>query len=212
MGHTWVYIMLRADGLRKLGCTIDVTARRTQLYVQTGVKHVLETAWKMPDAEGRMTERLAHLKLKPMRATDCNSIECYPMSRAVITEAVLWATRHAKELCEAEAPGELTDDQVLAIAAGEAVEVLRQQATRGAVAWREMVRKAQISADEVIPDDEAEQMLADFHAFCMPDPGRMIRQDGQFIYLDPGSDLHEIKISRRHLERIIDGAKRRLPV
>lgn len=206
MGHAWVYIMLRADGLRKLGCTLDVSNRRAQLRVQTGVKHVLETSWKMPDAEARMTERLAHLKLRPLRATECSSIECYHLSRARIAEVVLWAAGLAKGLCEAEEPGPLTDDQVLAIAAGQAGDVLLQQATRGIMAWREMVRNAQISADEVIPDDVAAQMISDFHAYCAPPPGRMVRKDGRFVFESPGTDLDGTQVSRERLERLIKQA------
>lgn len=203
MGYAWVYIMLRADGLRKLGCTIDVTARRAQLYVQTGVRHVLETAWKLPEAEARMTERLSHLKLMPMRASDCNSIECYPLSRAAITEVVLWAGGPAKELCVDGVPVDLTDQQIIEIASSGSVPELLQKAKRGQMTWKAMVRRVQDNVPDNTPEEIAEKMIQDFHTFCFPPPGQLIRREGKFVFLSPGTDLHEKRISRDRLERLI---------
>lgn len=204
MGHAWVYIMLRADGLRKLGCSADVTSRRAQLIFQTGIKHVLETSWKMPDGEARMTERLAHLRLKELRATDCNSIECYPLSRAHLRDVVLWAIGAAKALCaEGAPPEELADQQIIEIASNGSIPALLQQAKRGQMTWKAMVRRAQDNVPDDTPEEIAEKLIKDFHAFCFPPPGQLVRREGRFVFLSPGTDLHERRISRERLERLI---------
>ena len=64
-GYAWIYVMQRADNIRKVGCTIDVPDRRRQLHAGTQVAHQFEKAWRMPEAEARLAERLVHLKLKP---------------------------------------------------------------------------------------------------------------------------------------------------
>lgn len=211
-GFGWVYVMQRADGVRKVGCSADVADRRIKLHAVTGIKHKFERAWKMPLAEARLAERLIHLKLKPQLCPGLRSREVYRLPLKRIREVVEWASKLAADAYARGVPKDLSDEEVIQIAARDD-DALVQMATRGAVAWRSLLHGVRVRADEDISEDVAEQMIADFHAFCEPAPGRMIRRDGKFVFLCPGwVDLHEKVISRSHLAKIIDGAKRRLPV
>ena len=191
---------------------MDVADRRAQLEALTGVKHQFEKAWSMVDAEARLAERLIHLKLRPLLVKGRKSVEVYKLSLKRIREIVEWAMRLSKEVYARGVPRDLTDDEVVDIASKDDPDIaLVEMATRGACNWRDVLKTARWRVDDIVADDVAERMLSEFHEICFS-PGRMVREGGKFIYLDPGSDLHEIKVSRRHLERIIDGAKRRARV
>lgn len=213
IGIAWIYIMRRDDGIRKVGCSIDVPCRRRQLHSFTSVRHQFEKAWKLPEAEARLAERLTHLKLKPLLIRGRKSTEVYRLSVKRLQPVIEWAMRLAAEVLARGAPRELTDDDVIEIASQDDPEIaLIEMATRGAVAWRGMLGGARYRVDETVPDDVAGQMLREFHTICEPAPGWMIWQDGKFIFKCPGSDLHGKHIGRRQLEKIIDGARRRTRV
>lgn len=212
-GCAWIYVMRRGDGIRKVGCAMDVADRRAQLEAMTGVEHWFEKAWSMVDAEARLAERLIHLKLRPLLVKGRKSVEVYKLPIKRIREIVEWAMRLSTEVYARGVPRDLTDDEVVNIASQDDPDIaLVEMATRGACNWRGMLNTARGRIDEIIPDDVAERMLSEFHEICEPAPGWMIREDGKFIFKCPGSDLHDKWIGRRQLEKIISDQKRRTRV
>lgn len=84
----FVYVFLRADGLRKLGWTINVRRRRRLLAAQFGVPHQIERIWGgMGDWAAYRVECRAHLDLKPFRA-NVWSFEVYGLPLKRIADAV----------------------------------------------------------------------------------------------------------------------------
>lgn len=212
-GHAWIYVMRRGDGIRKVGCAMDVADRRAQLEALTGVKHQFEKAWSMPDAEARLAERLIHLKLRPLLVRGRKSVEVYKLSLKRIREVVEWGMSLSVKVHARGAPKDLSDEEVIELATQDDPEIaLVEMATRGAVAWRGLLSNARYRLDESVTEDVAIPMLREFHAICEPAPGWMVWQDGKFIFKWPGSDLHDKHIGRRQLERIIEGARRRTRV
>ena len=113
----YVYVMLRGDGIRKVGCSSDTSRRRSELRAATGLSHTLEMRWKMPAIAARIAERFVHLELRPHRHPDNFSLEVYRLSLEQIISAVKRCMALAREVCPTDMPVELTDAEVLEIAA-----------------------------------------------------------------------------------------------
>lgn len=75
----FVYVMRRADGVRKLGCTFDPDYRCRQLSNEMEIEYVIEKEWKMDNAIARAVERAAHKALKPYKYRLYEKIEYYKL-------------------------------------------------------------------------------------------------------------------------------------
>jgi hypothetical protein len=108
----YVYVMLRADGLRKVGCSRNTRKRRVMLNAGTGVKHTFEKSWKMPYAQARIAERLIHLDLKPRRCQAAGN-EVYFSTLQEIEKAVKNGCRLARQVCVDGTRKDLSDAEVV---------------------------------------------------------------------------------------------------
>lgn len=86
----FVYVFLRADGLRKLGWTRRLGRRRSVLSRVKGINHTIEMTWEMGDCSAFQVEQTAHWALRAHRmAID---IEVYALPLAELISAVEAAT------------------------------------------------------------------------------------------------------------------------
>lgn len=73
----YVYIFLREDGVRKVGWTVNVKQRRTQLRGMFGQKYIPEMSWEMGDKAAAVVEGKVHYLLRPFCVWGESSIELY---------------------------------------------------------------------------------------------------------------------------------------
>ena len=85
-GKGYVYIFLRADGLRKLGWTTSPPRRRSQLSNATGIAHEHEMTWEMGSRGAHRVEQMVHGALRALRHPF--SREVYGVPLAILVEAV----------------------------------------------------------------------------------------------------------------------------
>lgn len=81
----FVYVMRRADGIRKVGCSFDPDQRRRDLSNEMEIMYVIEKEWKMDNPVARAVERAVHKALKPHKFKLYEKIEYYrlPLKRIV---------------------------------------------------------------------------------------------------------------------------------
>lgn len=89
----YIYVMLRSDGLRKLGYAMNVVRRRTDLKAATGLKHTIEHIWAVP-ARAHAIEGCAHYELKRLKIKGHSSIELYDLPLERLVETVERAIEH----------------------------------------------------------------------------------------------------------------------
>jgi hypothetical protein len=89
----FVYIFLRADGLRKLGWTTSVLRRQSEHQAATGLLHDFEMSWEMGNRAALRVEQIAHSLLSGF---GCSwSREVYELPLAPIMAAVERAMERA---------------------------------------------------------------------------------------------------------------------
>lgn len=94
----FVYVMMRSDGFRKVGWTINVKQRRAILSSHTGIKHQIERVWDgMGDWAAYRVECQVHSELKPHRAHGSFCTEAYDLPLNVIAKTVEGAMRREAE-------------------------------------------------------------------------------------------------------------------
>jgi hypothetical protein len=79
----FVYIFLRADGLRKLGWTTSVSRRRSEHNLATGIVHDFEVAWEMGNRAALRVEQTAHNLLKGLSCDWSREVYDLPLARLV---------------------------------------------------------------------------------------------------------------------------------
>lgn len=85
----FIYVMLRADGLRKLGASVDARRRATQWTLATGVVHSVERVWELETTTVALRiETGLHRLLKHLRINGAGSSEAYAMSLGALSMLV----------------------------------------------------------------------------------------------------------------------------
>ncbi len=98
-----VYIMLRADGLRKVGWAANVRARRSALNSGYGIRHEIERVWNMGSAAAHWVETQVHRHLRD----EAVSREVYALSAGDIAATVeAWMAQ-----CAVTLPGGLNSEK-----------------------------------------------------------------------------------------------------
>lgn len=92
----FVYVFLRADGLRKVGWTINVKRRRTILSYERGIRHTVERFWPMGDWAAVLVESEAHSILRPLRVND-HGLEVYDATLQEVVDAVEAGMEHVRQ-------------------------------------------------------------------------------------------------------------------
>lgn len=75
----FVYVMVRHDGIRKVGLTVDLHSRRIQCSVQQGGRFEIERSWCMEYPHAVELEREVHLALRPERVIEPSREELYDL-------------------------------------------------------------------------------------------------------------------------------------
>lgn len=90
MREGFVYVFLRADGIRKLGWTINVHQRRSNCSTATGIRHEIEAFWRTDEATAQSVEGACHYALKAHRyATSYGkTLELYDLPLEPLVDAV----------------------------------------------------------------------------------------------------------------------------
>lgn len=83
----WVYVMRREDGIRKLGCTVNLPRRRSLLKSIYGPL-VTERTWRMSELAANWVETTVHGNLKPHRYKEGWALELYALSLRRLTMEV----------------------------------------------------------------------------------------------------------------------------
>lgn len=95
----YIYVMLRMDGVRKVGRTVDLRYRRYQHVKESGLQHDLEHAWGMSERATTLVEPLAHRMLRQWRFVDGLARELYAAPLNVIKPIVERAKRQVQKSC-----------------------------------------------------------------------------------------------------------------
>lgn len=83
----WIYVMVRQDGVRKLGFTANVSRRRSQLGGSYGSLRI-EKIWKMSWRSASYIEAKLHSDLKAFRYREGFARELYTLSLARLVHEV----------------------------------------------------------------------------------------------------------------------------
>ena len=89
----FLYVMRRADGVRKVGCSVDPQWRSKDLGYQYGTKFEVERVWGCK--KGRIAERIAHKMLRPRLHPERGQREFYKASLEELSVVVERAIKKA---------------------------------------------------------------------------------------------------------------------
>jgi hypothetical protein len=95
----FIYVMLRMDGIRKVGRTVNLNSRRYQHVKESGLQHDLEHAWGMSERSTMLVEPIAHRMLREWRFVDGMARELYAAPLNVIKPIVEKAKRQVQKSC-----------------------------------------------------------------------------------------------------------------
>lgn len=95
----YIYVMLRPDGIRKVGRTVNLQYRRYQHVRETGFPHELEHAWGMSERSTMLVEPVAHRMLREWRHVDGMARELYAAPLHVVKPIIEKAKRQVQKSC-----------------------------------------------------------------------------------------------------------------
>lgn len=96
----YIYVMLRLDGIRKVGRTVNLDYRRYQHVKESGLQHDLEHAWGMSERSTILVEPIAHRMLREWRHVDGMARELYSAPLHVIKPIIEKAKRQVQKSCQ----------------------------------------------------------------------------------------------------------------
>lgn len=96
----FVYVMRRADGIRKVGCAFNPDQRCLHLANEMDIEYVIEKDWEMENAVARAVERAVHKALKPHKKKLYEKIEYYRLPLKRIVEEI----QRARDMIEGPQP------------------------------------------------------------------------------------------------------------
>jgi hypothetical protein len=95
----YIYVMLRLDGIRKVGRTVNLQYRRYQHVKETGIPHELEHAWGMSERSTMLVEPIVHRLLREWRFVDGMARELYSAPLEIIRPVIEKAKMEAQKSC-----------------------------------------------------------------------------------------------------------------
>lgn len=96
----YIYVMLRLDGIRKVGRTVNLNSRRYQHVKESGLQHDLEHAWGMSERSTMLVEPIAHQMLREWRFVDGLARELYSAPLEIIKPVIEKAKRQVQKSCQ----------------------------------------------------------------------------------------------------------------
>lgn len=93
----FIYVMLRMDGVRKIGRTVNLNSRRYQHVKESGLQHDLEQAWGMSERSTLLVEPIIHKMLREWRHVDGMARELYSAPLHVIKPIIEKAKKQVQK-------------------------------------------------------------------------------------------------------------------
>lgn len=178
--HAYVYVMVRSDGIRKVGRTRNLLKRRKALRTTTGFAHEVERAWGMSHRATIVVESLAHRALKAWRHEEGLAKELFNTSLARIIRVVNAARRQARDSC----PGGLFNYEWDGVCGGK------------------------MEDDAPLPGLQPSDLLIAFHAVAELGEGSLTYEGCSFVHRDVAGVGDGDPIPRHKIERLIRDLRR----